>query len=817
MLRHYLKTALRSLWKNNIFSLINIIGLAISMAACMLILEFVSFELSYDRFNKNFSEIYRVINDHYQNGRLIQHSSITYSAIGRAIRENCPEVINSARLVPFDQEIIISGANKIGEQKVLAVDASFLNIFSFPLLAGNPETALQEPHTVVISETLIRKLFVGTGTDYGRLLGKTLMMSGDSLPYKITGICRGAPANSHLQFDLLFSYQTIIQNGWTQANDDFSRTDFHTYVQLMHAVDYRKVDAKLTSFNRKYFREKMALGVDEKFYLQPLSKIHLYSDVEFEIGKTRSATVVWGLLVIAGLIIVIAWTNYINLATAKSAERAKEIGIKKVAGASRKQLILQFLTESFVINIVALIAAVFIVSLLQNRFNDLTQEHLSLSHLFQSTLNGYPITAALMLLIAIGIFISSFYPALVLSSFRPVLVLNGKFSASGKGIFLRKILVIGQFAITVVLIIGSIVVYRQVRFMNSQQLGMNIDQLLIVKNPSLTAWDSVYLSKANNFINALKQLPHVKDAAASWRIPGEEWPREAHVLRTAADANAPVAMRNIGVSKDFIQTYDIRLLAGRNFEETDYHSDWQKTRNVILSRSACRLLGFFSPTEIIGRTIIIENRPWEVVGIVEDFHQKSLHYPIEPTIMNPSLGTFCPFSIKIDIRNVASTIAAVEEKYNEFLPGNLFSYFFLRDQFNSQYRNDQLFGKIFAIFAGFAIFIGCLGLLGLSLLATTQRKKEIAVRKVLGASVSGIVMLLSKDFIRLIIISIIIALPFAWYILHNWLQNFAYRINISWWIFLSAGALAVFIALSTISVQTIKAALANPADNLRAQ
>ncbi|HMH31793.1 MAG TPA: ABC transporter permease, partial [Puia sp.] len=547
MFTHYFKTAFRSLWKNNIFSLINITGLAIGLAACMLILEYVGFELSYDRFNKNLSDIYRVVNDHYQNGKLIQHSGITYSGVGRAMRDNFPEVVRSSRLVPFDQEIIISGATKIGELKVLAVDASFLSIFSFPLLAGNAATALQEPHTAVISETLARKIFNIHDHDFGLLLGKTLVMSTDSLPYKITGICRDVPSNSHLQFDLLFSYQTIIQNGWSQANDDFSRTDFHTYIQLRHMVDYKKIDARLTSFNRKYFKEKMALGMDEKFYLQPLSRIHLYSDVEFEIGKTGNATTVWGLLIIAALIIVIAWTNYINLATAKSAERAKEVGIKKVAGASRKQLVLQFLTESFVIHIVALTAAVFIVNLSQSWFNALTQQRLSLPQLFQNTFNGYPITVALTILIAMGIFISSFYPALVLSSFKPVLVLNGKFSASGKGIFLRKLLVIGQFAITVVLIIGSIVVYRQVRFMNSQQLGINIDQLLIVKNPSLTAWDSSYLSKANNFINALKQLPQVKNAAASWRIPGEEWPREAHVLRTAADANAPVAMRNIGV------------------------------------------------------------------------------------------------------------------------------------------------------------------------------------------------------------------------------------------------------------------------------
>jgi putative ABC transport system permease protein len=654
--------------------------------------------------------------------------------------------------------------------------------------------------------------------DFGSLLGKPVTMGNDSIPFKITAICKDVPENSHLQFDILVSYITLYSAyGWKEADYDFTDSDFWHYIQLRHGTDYKALEAKFPAFSQRHFQGNKVSGSDEKFYLQPLSKAHLYSDFEYEIGETASATVVWGLLIIAGLIIVIAWVNYINLATAKSMERAKEVGVRKVSGATKQQLVKQFLTESLIINIIALALAPLIVALAQNSFNGLVQHQISLSYLFEKGLSGYDITAAWIALIVAGIFISGLYPAFVLSSFKPILVLKGKFITSTKGIVLRKALVIGQFAITVALIIGSLVVYQQIKFVNAQDLGMNISQMLIVKPPELTYWDSTFIEHENTFTDELKKIPHVKGATTSWNVPGGETGRSFNVRRVDQDSTTHFTMRHSGISIGYVEVYQIKLLAGRDFTYTDFNPNFGKLHNIILNESAIKLLGYKSPQDAIGKTIIRYDKKWDVVGVINNYHQKSLRYPVEPTMLFPAYGNGSSISVKVDTRDLSATIASIRKKYDEFFPGNLFDYYFLDDHFNKQYANDQLFGKVFTIFSGFAIFIACLGLFGLSLFATTQRTKEIGVRKVLGASVSNIVMLLSKDFIKLVIIAIVIAVPVAWYIMHNWLQDFAYRINMSGWTFAIAGLLAVLIALATISFQAIRAAVANPVAALRSE
>jgi putative ABC transport system permease protein len=355
------------------------------------------------------------------------------------------------------------------------------------------------------------------------------------------------------------------------------------------------------------------------------------------------------------------------------------------------------------------------------------------------------------------------------------------------------------------------------RFISQQNLGMNLSQILIVKPPILTGWDSTFISRENAFKNELKQLPHIQGASVIGRTPGVEMARAFDVHRTDVNTNDKLSMRNASVDVDFINVFDIKLLAGRNFTNTDYNPDWDKLHNVILNEYAVKQLGFKSNNDAIGKAISLFGRNWDVVGVINDFHQKSLRYPVEPTILLPGYGTNNPICIKTDTKDLASTINTVKAKYASFFPGNYFDYYFLDEKFNEQYKNDQLFGNVFGIFAGFAIFIACIGLMGLSLFATAQRTKEIGVRKVLGASVTGIVTMLSKGFIRLVIVAFIIASPVAWFIMHNWLQNYAYRIGISWWIFFGAGLLAVFIALATISFQSIKAAIANPVKSLRTE
>jgi len=819
MIKNYLKTSFRNLMKNKIFTFINIAGLSIGMAACLLILQYVSFQLSYDQFNRNAGDLYRVYNDRYQNGKLIQHGTITYSAIGKAMQDDFPEVINHARIVPSGKNIITYKDKKIGEQEVLFADNSFLTMFSYPWIAGDATTALKEPHTAVLSEAAARKIFDLKDNNFGNITGRLFIMSRDSTPYKVTGILKDIPENSHLQFDILASYVTLYSgtNSWKESDYDFTDSDFWHYVQLKHGVDYKALQAKFPAFSQRHFQGNKVSGSDEKFFLQPLSKAHLYSDFEYEIGNTDSAVVVWGLLIIAALIIVIAWVNYINLATSRSVERAKEVGIRKVSGATKSQLVKQFLTESLILNIIALVLALVIIFLVQNNFNNLVAHKLSLSYLLQKGLNGYNIAIALVALIVAGIFVSGFYPAFVLSSFRPILVLKGKFTSSGKGILLRKSLVISQFAITVILLIGSFVVYKQIRFVNEQSLGFNLSQVLAVRPPELTGWDSTFIDRENTFTEELKSIPGITGAATSWNLFGGETGRSFNVRRSDQDATVHLTMRHTGISLGYVDLYQIKLVAGRDFEPADFNPDFGKLHNILLNESAVKLLGYASPADAIGKIMMRGDRKWEIIGVINDYHQKSLRYPIEPTMLMPAYSTNSNISIKVNPQHLPATIAAIKAKYDLFFPGNLFDYSFVDERFNAQYRNDQLFGKIFALFSGFAIFIASLGLLGLSLFATTQRTKEIGVRKVLGASVSNIVFLLSKDFIKLVIIAFIVAAPVAWYIMYRWLQDFAYRITIPWWIFIVAGLLAVLVALATISLQSIKAAVANPVKSLRTE
>lgn len=819
MLKNYFRIAWRNLVKHKIFSLINIAGLSLGMAACLLILQYVSFQLSFDQFNKNAPDIYRVVNDRYQNGKLIQHGTITYSAIGKALQDDYPEVIDHARIMPFGKTIIKLDSKPVTEETVLAVDNSFLQMFSYAFAAGDRAAALKDPYTVILSESTARKIFKIAGNDFTPVVGKAITMMTDSVPYKITAVMKDVPENSHLSFNMLASYTTILSGprAYQQADYDFTDSDFWHYIQLKKGSDPKMLEAKLDAFSQRHFHGNKISGSDEKFYLQPLSKAHLYSDFEYEIGNTGSATVVWGLLIIAALIIIIAWVNYINLTTAKSLERAKEVGVRKVSGASKQQLIKQFLTESLLLNLFALLIAVLIVVLFQNTFNDLVHQQLSLSYLFQKGLSGYNITAALLLLVTAGIFIAGFYPAFVLSSFKPILVLKGRYTSSNRGITLRKILVVGQFAVTIALVIGSFVIYRQVKFLNRQNLGMDISQILVIKPPQLTDFDSTFINKANSFAESLKAIASVTGASSSNNVPGNEFPRAFDVHRADSSSKEHFTLRNMGAGLGFIELYGMKLRAGRTFSAGDYNTDFTKLHSIILTSAATKLLGFKNDEDALGKPVALFGSNWDVVGVVEDFHQKSLRYATEPTLILPTYGSFNPVSVKVTTKDLDKTMAAIRAKYDAFFPGNIFDYYFLNDKFNEQYRDDELFGKVFSIFACFAILIASIGLMGLSLFATVQRTKEIGVRKVLGATVVNIVLLLSKDFIKLVLLAFVIASPLAWLIMNGWLKDFAYRIPINGWIFLAAGILALLIAVATISLQAFKAAVANPVKSLRTE
>lgn len=816
MIKHYLKISFRNLWKYKSFSAINIAGLAIGMAACLLILQYVSFKLSFDQFHRYAADIYRVGNDRFQQGKLIQHGTITYSGVSKAMNDDYEEVVQHARIAPSNQVILTHNNKKVLEDQILFADSNFIAMFDFPLIAGDKRSVLKDPNAMIISQSLADKIFDYKGDDYSQFVGTAIKFGTDSALFKVEGIFKNVPENSHLQFRILVSYKTL-SNAWKEADYDFTQSDFWHYVRLKPGTDYKAFNAQLGAFSQKHFEGSKVSGSDEKFYLQPLSKAHLYSDFEYEIGVTGSATVVWALLVIALFIITIAWVNYINLATARSVERAREVGVRKVVGCERRQLVTQFLFESAMVNLISILLALGLVLLLQPSFNNLLKYQLSLSYLLTKGLNGYSIIIGLISIVIAGIFISGLYPAFVLSSFRPIAVLKGKFSGSQKGIFFRKALVTGQFAVTIGLIVGSLVVMKQIRYMNRSELGFNMDQVLVINPPQLTEWDSTFISRSNSFKEELKQIAHVKAAATSWNVPGGDIGRSFNVRQADSASTNQFTVRHTSVDYGFLDVYGIRLIAGRNFKPTDHDPNGRNLRSMLINRSAAKLLGFKSPEDAVGKSILRGTRKWEVVGVVEDYHQKSLRYPLEPMIFMSFLGTNNQISVKLTAGDLPATLASIKARYDKFFPGNLFEYNFLDEQFNQQYENDQLFGKVFGIFAGLAIFVACLGLLGLTMFATIQRTKEIGVRKVLGASVSSIVLLLSKNFLKLILLSVLVAFPLAWWAMNSWLKDFAYRIDIGWWIFILAGASAMLIALGTISFQAVKAALANPVKSLRTE
>lgn len=816
MIKHYLKISFRNLWKFKSFSAINIAGLAIGMAACLLILQYVSFKLSFDQFHRYAGDIYRVVNDRYQQGKLIQHGTITYSGISKAMNDDYEEVVQNARIAPGSDVILTYNDKKILENQMIYADSNFLSMFDFPLLAGDKRSVLKDPNTMLITKSLVEKIFDYKGDDYNQFLGKAIVYGTDSLPYKVDGILKDVPENSHLQFRILVSYKTLV-NVWKEADYDFTQSDFWHYVRLKPGTDYKTLNARFGAFSQKHFEGNKISGSDEKFYLQPLSKAHLYSDFEYEIGQVGSATVVWALLIIALFIITIAWVNYINLATARSVERAREVGVRKVVGCERRQLITQFLFESAIVNFISIGFALGLVILLQPAFNNLLQNQLSLSYLLTKGFNGYAIIIGLISIVIAGIFVSGLYPAFVLSSFKPIAVLKGKFSSSQRGIFFRKALVLGQFTVTIGLIVGSLVVMKQIRYMNRSELGFNMDQILVINPPMLTKWDSMYISHTDAFKEELKKIAHVKAAATSWNTPGGDIGRSFNVRQADSAATNRFTVRQTGVDYGFLDVYGIKVIAGRNFTKSDHDPKGSNLRSMLINRSAAKLLGFRSPEDAINKPILRGTRKWDVVGVVEDYHQKSLRYPMEPMIFMPFYGTNNQISVKLTPGDLSGTIAQIKSKYDEFFPGNLFDYTFLDERFNRQYATDQLFGKTFGIFAGLAIFVACLGLLGLTMFATIQRTKEIGVRKVLGASVSNIVMLLSTSFLKLILLSAVVAFPLAWWAMHSWLQDFAYRVNIGWWIFILALGSSLLIALVTISFQAIKAAIANPIKSLRTE
>lgn len=812
MLKNYLKIALRILWKNKTFSFINIGGLAIGIASSLLLVSYAAFQFSYDNFHDKKDNIYRVDLDHFQNSKLIFQSAENYAGLGPALKKEFPEVIGQARLynMGYKNNCVFTYNNTyFREQKFLYADPSFLTLFSFPFVAGDPKNALTQPYTAVISESFAKKFF---GEQNG--MGKFIRMTDDdrnSELCQVTGIFKDIPQNSHLKFNILISYPTLYKRGLSRFENAWEYKDFYTYVLLRPGTDPKQLETKFPAFIARHIPEQKVTHSENILSLERIEKTHFSKNLIDEPEPTVNEKAIFFLIIISFFIITIAWVNYINSATAGSINRAKEIGIRKVLGSLRSQLIKQFLAESLMLNLASFLLAMILVYL--------SQPFLDKVFPMDFQLTGF-LTGRYGLLflcfMGLGAFASGLYPAFVLSSFKPIAVLKGKITNPSKGINLRKSLVVFQFSLSILLIIGTFIVYQQVHFMLNQNLGIKVTQVLVLDRPG--RWDTVRRAHSlyvERFKDALKRDPSVEAIGMSDELPGKEirYPSNYTVQQTGERNSIPI--NTTGIDEDYLSVLGFKVLAGRNFSKTIQTDQ----RALIISQSAVSLMGFKSPEDAVGKQVISDNTPFTIVGVVNDFHQVSLQKKEEPTAFQFTADSreFEYYLVKVKTAHLNQTIKGIQTSWAEAFKDNPFEFTFLDSFFNRQYKNEIQFGLLFGIFSLIAIIIACIGLFALAAFMTEQRRKEIGVRKVLGANLKDLLVLLTRDFVRLVLLANLIAWPFGWLIMNNWLMDFAYRIHISWLVFLLSGLTAILIALATISFKATKAAMANPVKSLKTE
>lgn len=818
MIITHLKIAWRNFWKNKTQSTINMGGLAIGIASSLLLLSYVSFQYSYDRFYTNKRSIDRVNLDYYKDKQLVFATAETYSAVGPALQRDFPEILLQVRLynMGYKNNCVFSYQdNYFTETKFLYADPGFFTLFSFPFLKGNPQSALTQPYTAVISESTARRLFGSQGVQTA--LGKSMLMTDDDRNKelcKITGVFRDIPENSHLKFNVLISYPTLYQrnDGLRRFEHDWNKKDFYTYVELRPGTDPKKLAAKLSSFIQRHIPDESGRGEESRLSLQPLEKIHTGAPRLDEPEPTVNETTLQFLMIIAFFIISIAWINYINLATAGSVNRAREIGVRKVLGSQRSGLIAQFLTESLCLNLLSCGLAFILIYALDPILKIAFPIDFSFAVLFTNTAGWL-----FLLFLLTGAFLSGLYPALVLSSFKPVAVLKGKMPAMGKGLTLRRTLVVFQFSLSILLIIGTIVVFEQVHFMLNRDLGIKVSQVMVLPRPG--RWDSARSTHnllVQRFKEAVESDPAVEAIGMSDELPGKEirWP--ANYMPTQTTLAHAIPINTTTIDQDYIPALGMSILAGRNFS-LSYKTD---RRALILTTSAARQLGYADYAGALGKQFHSDDGDYTVVGIVNDFHQLSLQKELTPAAFQFNAGDMREFEfylVKLKTSRLHEAVKHIETAWKNNFKDNPFNFTFLDDFFNRQYQTEIQFGAVFGIFSLLAILIACTGLFALLSFTIRQRTREIGVRKILGASLRDVFQLLAKDFVRLVLIANLIAWPLGWWLMNNWLKDFAYRISIQWPVFFVAGCLALLIALVTICFQTVKAALANPIKSLRSE
>jgi putative ABC transport system permease protein len=797
MLKNYLKITLRNIKRNKAFSFINITGLAIGMACCLLIVNYIVFESSYDSFHENANNIYRV-NTLLEIGGRGGNLASTNHPIGDYLRDHYDEVKHSARLRRFKygQTLVTYNEDRFFESGVYYADNSVFDVFTYPMLVGDPKTALKSPHSVVLTESIASKFF---GEDYP--IGKILRLD-NSEDFKVTGVIKDIPRNTHFPMDILLSFDSFyvtnpqLKGRWA---GDF---EVHTFVLLESGFDYAELEKKFPAIVEKHLGNLLkAVGGKVEYSMMPLMDIHLHSDLLNEPTGQSDISYIYAFSAIALFILLIACFNFMNLSTARSAKRAKEVGMRKVLGANRKKLVYQFLGESLLLSTFAYFIAAGLAELTLPIIRSLISIELGI---FFTDIPVF-ILISVGFVFVVGIIAGS-YPAFFLSAFKPVSILKGSLGTGPTSYRFRSILVVFQFSISVFLFIGTIIILNQINFMKNRNLGFDQERLVFIQ-----FFDDSLRSSTETVKDELLKIPGVLHVSATSHIPGHGARHNGHVPEGFA-LEESIMMGKISVDSDFVTTFGIEIIEGRNFSP-QFSTD--KNKSILINETALKEIGWEDPLGKQIREIDDRMIPKTVIGVVRDFHTDSLHNPLEPILIDQSSNDFSYIAVRLGPGNITYTMALLEEKWKELDSTGTFDYAFLEDSLVGQYRAEERLSEIFTYFSILAIFIACLGLFGLASFTAEQKTKEIGVRKVLGAPVAGIILLLSKEFTKWIIAANLLAWPIAYFLMKRWLQNFAFRISIGVGTFLLAAFFALLIALITVSYQSLKAALANPIESLR--
>jgi putative ABC transport system permease protein len=794
MFRNYFKIAWRSLMKSKTFSFINIVSLTVGLTCCLLLVLYMQYELSFDDFHKNKNRIVRVIMEYSFNGNKAEKGNWTSTYVLPRFASKFPEVESGVR-ISASHNVIRFNDKAFIEDNILYADSTFFTVFSYQLISGNPAKVLWDPKTIVLTETSAKKYFGNENP-----IGKTVLIGTKQIPFLVTGIAKNCPDNSQLKYDFIASFSSLGEN----QEKSYFNANYATYLLLKDKGSIATLQKKIEPFMQQELKNDKGTYIN--FNLEPLTRVHLYSHYD-AIVPNVNIVYIYIISGVALLILLIACFTYINLSTVKSIERAKEVGIRKVVGAFKIQIFGQFITESILLTTISFIISIIVTILLLPSFNLFTQINLTIT----SLLHPFVISVALLLVLIIALLAGS-YPALIVAAYQPVKVLKGAFKNTSSGIWLRKSLIVFQFTISVFLIIATIVVKQQLSYIQNKKLGYDKEHVIVTRlSQSMT-------SKIELVKTELKSNPNVISLSkASWEpvkiLSG------GHIRRADMPETTQMGIMFSTIDEDYIKTCGLQLIAGNNLTRQDVldgSKDSNANYRIILNESAYKALGWTSPQEAIHKKIFLGEVPGEVKGVVKDFHFASLHSSIEPLALSTAYGGNT-LLIKTTGNNLPQTIVFIGRKYKELEPNLPFQYHFMDEDYQKLYTSEIRIGNLFNIFSLVAIILACLGLIGLSAYDIRQRTKEIGIRKVLGATVLQIVLLISNSTLKLVLLAILIASPLAWWLSYKWLQDFAYRVSLSWWMFGIGGVVTLLISLLIVCIQTLKAGRANPVKNLKTE